>query len=91
MTDKFRQAVITFVNCNEKIARAAEAANKNIDKWPLEKLKTTDRICKDLANQREAARKIIFDDSIEKEDFTKEEADWVSGKLEPYVKINIES
>ena len=84
MTERYRQAVMTYVNCSEKLSRTAEAAKRNGALWTIEKLKTADRICREIAKQREEAKDIITDEA-KNEEMTREEYDWVMEKLTPYI------
>lgn len=86
MTETYRQAVITFVNCNEKITMALDAAKKNINAWSIEKIKTTERICKELDKQRANAKEAILS-GVKDEALTQEESDWLCEKLKPYIRL----
>lgn len=83
MTEKFKQAVETYVNCSEKIDRTATAAEANKDVWSLEKMMTASNACEKLAEQREEAKKIIISGKGEIE--SDEEYKWFMDKIRPYI------
>lgn len=77
MTEEFKQAVCTYVDARNKLARAINSVDRN----NIEKLKMLSKLAEPIVKQRDEAKATLFE-MVKSETATEEEIIWFESMMQ---------